>query len=116
MARINKEWLQKQYDGKGENAPDEYVLEILRVGEKLLDLIDTVAPGESLDAGKLMHDAARNTGITGNMAAYVALIATKCSSRGEEFRRSWNKHNGNEDSKGVVNPAVFTISGKAPAA
>lgn len=110
--RINTEWLKKQYEAEGENKPDGYVLEILRCGEKLLDLLDTLPLTADVEAEALMHEVARGTGITGNMTAYIALIATKCSDRGEEFRKSWNKHNGNESAEGVVNPAVFTIGEK----
>jgi|WetSurMetagenome_2_1015567.scaffolds.fasta_scaffold1807749_1 hypothetical protein len=106
----NKEWLQKQYDGEGENKPDGYVLGILKVGEKVLELMEKLgdAPIDA-DALILQADKELNEGITGNMAAYVALIATKCHSRGEEFKKSWNKRNGNEDAKGVINPAIMTL-------
>lgn len=113
MPRVNTEWLQKQYDAKGEDAPDEYVLEILKRGEMLLDLIDTMAPDFPLDANALMHQVAKGSGITGNMAGYIALIATKCSDRGEEFRKSWNMAQGKPESTGVVNPAIITIGDKA---
>lgn len=113
---INKEWLEKQKNTKavGKNtgdAFDPYVQAILRVGEKVLELMEAVDATTKIDAKELILEADRELkeGITGNMAAYVALIATKCHSRGEEFRESWNKHNGKPESKGVVNPAIITI-------
>lgn len=108
---INDEWLQKQYNGTGENAPDNYVLGILDCGKKLLELIEAAPIDQPLDANELVLQADRELkmGITGNMAAYVALIGVKCHSRGEEFRKSWNAHHGRPDSTGVVNPAVITL-------
>lgn len=114
MPIINKEWLDKQRNPppeEGDMKPDAYVLCILDVGEKVLELMEKVPEDQPIDANELVLQANRelDAGITGNMAAYVALIATKCHSRGEEFKKSWNKHNGNEESEGVINPAVITI-------
>jgi len=109
--KIKQDWLKKQYEGEGEDKPDEYVLEILRVGEKVLDLMEGLPENELIDANSLILKANKelDAGITGNMAGYIALIATKCHSRGQEFKKSWNKYNGNENSKGVINPAIITL-------
>lgn len=49
-------------------------------------------------------------GITGFMAGCVAQMVALCHSRGEEFRKIWNKELGvPEDSKGVANPAILTL-------
>ena len=55
-------------------------------------------------------------GITGFMAGAVASMVSQCHSRGEEFRRIWNRERqiGNEgdeanESGGVLNPALLTI-------
>ena len=55
--------------------------------------------------------------ITGFMASCVAQMISSCHSRGEEFRRAWNKDNqiGNEGEKanesgGVLNPALLNIA------
>ena len=110
--KINQEWLKKQYEGEGENKPNGYVLGILRVGEKVLELMEAVDMTAKIDAVELILEADRelNEGITGNMAAYVASIVVKCHSRGEEFRKSWNKHNGSPEAKGVINPAIININ------
>ena len=110
--KINQEWLEAQKKDKN----DPYVAAILKVGEKVLDLMELVPATKPIDANELILEADRiyNEGITGNMAAYVALIATKCHSRGEEFRNSWNKFNGHEEAKGVVNPAILTIKSNNP--
>ena len=109
--KTNQEWIKKQYEAKGEDKPDEYVLAILKVGEKVIDYMEELSENEPIDANALILKANDfyKEGITGNMAAYIAYIATKCHSRGEEFRKSWNKYNGREDAKGVINPAVVTI-------
>ncbi len=46
-------------------------------------------------------------GITGFMAGCVAQMIFECHKRGEEFKESFN---GKNKSKGVINPALFTIS------
>lgn len=109
--RTNQEWLKKQYEGEGENKANDYVLAILKVGEKVLDLMELLPENTPIDANELILQADRELkeSITGNMAAYVAMIATKCHSRGEEFKKSWNKHNGKEDAKGIINPAIMTV-------
>lgn len=109
--KINQEWLKKQYEAEDENKPDEYVLCILKVGEKVLDLMEMLPETQAIDANALIlqADEELDESITGNMAAYVAMIATKCHSRGEEFKKSWNKYNGREDATGIVNPAIFEL-------
>lgn len=109
--RINQDWLKKQYEAEGEDKPDVYVLEILKVAEKVLDYMEALPENEPIDADALISKADKelDSGITGNMAGFIAMIATKCHSRGEEFKKSWNKHWGNPDAKGVTNPAVITI-------
>lgn len=109
--KINQDWLRKQYEAEGENKPDAYVLMILKVGEKVLDYMEELPLTETIDAQELVLKANKelDAGITGNMAGYIAMIATKCHSRGKEFKRSWNKHHGDEGRKGVINPAIITI-------
>ena len=116
--RVNEEWLAMQYKDPDTGKPldptspgeDAYVLGILRVGEKVLDLIDALE-GAPIDADALVHQANKelDEGITGNMAGYVAMIATKCSDRGEEFKKSWNTSLGKPDASGVLNPAIINI-------
>ncbi len=51
-------------------------------------------------------------GITGFMAGAVTSMVVQCHSRGEEFRKDWNKSYGVDETKdkgGVVNPALVTI-------
>ena|SRR3990167_922757 len=109
--KINLEWLEKQKIAEGENKPDAYVLAIIKMGEKVLDYMEALPETEAINANELILKANKelDEGITGNMAAYIAMIATKCHSRGEEFRKSWNKYNGKEEAKGIINPAIMTI-------
>lgn len=111
--KINLEWLEKQKNPPDPSMkPDPYVRAILKVGEKVLDLMEALGD-KPIDADELVSQADKelDEGITGNMAAYVASIAIKCHSRGDEFRKSWNiRHSGKEGEPGkVVNPAIFTI-------
>jgi len=60
-------------------------------------------------------DEETNTGgITGFMAGAVAQMVSQCHSRGEEFRKAWNKNIGGdtrqEESEGVLNPAILIIT------
>lgn len=48
-------------------------------------------------------------GITGFMAGCVAQMVFECHKRGDEFRKS---HNGDVETDGVVNHALFTIEEK----
>lgn len=112
MAKIKTEWLEKQKLGEdGQPEKDPYVAAIVKIGEKVVDLMEALSEDQPIDANALILEADRfyDEGITGNMAAYIALIATICHSRGEEFKRSWNKHNGDENRKGVINPAILTV-------
>ena len=114
MTIIRKDWLEKQKNPPKEDAdmqPDFYISAIIKVGEKVLDLMEALPENEPIDANALILEADKfyDEGITGNMAAYIALIGTKCHSRGEEFRKSWNVYNKKPESKGVVNPAIITI-------
>jgi hypothetical protein len=71
------------------------------------------------DTHKLISRADRESnagGITGFMAGCVAQMISRCHSRGEEFRRKWNKDNQIHDegekaneSGGVINPAILNI-------
>lgn len=50
-------------------------------------------------------------GITGFQAGAVASTVARFSPRGDEFRKYWNKRWGvEEDTGGVVNPAIVTLS------
>jgi len=90
---------------------NDYAKAILKVAEILMQIIDRLPESEPLDAEKLMHEANQDSGegITGNMAGYVAYLVAKYHSRGEEFRKDWNKSWGREDATGVINPAIIEI-------
>ena len=64
-------------------------------------------------------DETKAGGITGFMAGCVASMVSQCHSRGEEFRRKWNKDNQIQDegdkaneNGGILNPAVLNIETK----
>lgn len=71
---------------------------------------------EPNDTHKLICQADDQGGITGFMAGAAASMISQCHSRGDEFRRLWNRNNqiGDEgeranDSGGVLNPALLNI-------
>lgn len=98
-----KDW-EKATSGK----LNPYAKAIVRVAKKVIELLDKAT---DFDADDLILKANKELkeGITGNMAGMIALLVSKYHSRGEEFRKSWNKYNGNENAKGVINPAIMTI-------
>jgi len=57
------------------------------------------------------EEAAEN-GQSVNSMSYCCSLISYYSRRGEEFRRYWNRQFGEENSEGVVNPAVLHISKK----
>ena len=105
-----KEELKQQWEEEHKDA-NSYMLAILKVAEKVMEYLDK---GEVIDADKLIGkaDEELHEGITGNMAAYIASAVSKYHEKGDEFKRSWNKQYGNENAKGIINPAIFTIETK----
>lgn len=90
---------------------DPYGGSAIIAARRVMELLDA-EPGE-IDADKLMTRANDDTGagLTGYLAGCVASIVSQVHSRGDEFRRSWNKPYGHEGD-GVVNPAIMTIGKK----
>ena len=96
---------------------DPYGKACVDVAREAMQILDE-EPGE-FDCHKLISRADKRSGaggITGFMAGCVAQMVSACHSRGEEFRRKWNKDNqigteGDEanDSGGVLNPALLNI-------
>ncbi len=72
--------------------------------------------GKALSEGKTCkeaHDGMYGNDLSGFMAGCVASAVSHFHSRGEEYRKFWNKLWGiEEDKKGVVNPAIITIGDK----
>lgn len=98
------------------NNQDPYGKACVDVAREVMSILDK---NESFDPHQIICDADDNIkagGITGFMAGCVAQMVSKCHSRGEEFRKAWNgdvgKHTGQEDSEGVLNPAIINIGVK----
>jgi len=94
-----------------EKNKDSYGNACITVARKVMELLDTeLGP---IDAHQLICKADDDTntgGITGFMAGCVAQMIMKCHSRGEEFKKAWNKFWGApEDAENTVNPAIITI-------
>lgn len=95
---------------KKECEGNNYALCIVKVADKVMDYLEELGDKEfSADDLITRADRELNEGITGNMAAYVSMLVTKYHSRGEDFRKSWNKHWNRPDAKGIINPAVVTF-------
>lgn len=90
------------------------------VAREVMRLLDEDAG--DFDTHEIICRADKNTtggGITGFMSGCVASMVSEVHSRGEEFRRKWNKDNqihdeGDKanDSGGVLNPALLSIRTK----
>mgnify|MGYP001614189682 FL=1 len=85
-----------------------YAKAIVRMAEKVMEFLEQT---EDFDANDLILKADKelNEDITGNMAGMIALLVSKYHERGDEFKKSWNRYNGNENAQGVINPAIITI-------
>ncbi|MDD5354955.1 MAG: hypothetical protein PHY56_00200 [Candidatus Omnitrophica bacterium] len=104
-----KSW--RIWEEKNDDAYGKCCVDVAREAMRLIDK----KKYKVLDTHKIICKADDNIkagGITGFMAGCVAQMISKCHSRGEEFRKAWNKDNGIEekdDKGGVVNPALLTI-------
>lgn len=92
------------------NTQDFYSSAVVDVSIKVAKaLSEGKSPGE---AAKAMYE----DDITGFQAGCVAQSVTHFHPRGEEFRKWWNREHMSEqeaeEAKGVVNPAILTISPK----
>jgi len=98
-----------------ENNSDPYGGAIVKVAERVMAILDDDEPSE-IDAYELIcraDDETKAGGITGFMAGAAASIVSHVHSRGDEFRKSWNKSCGVEgDVAGVANPAILTVTSK----
>lgn len=102
------------------NAKDPYSNCCVEVAGKVMELLDDDDHGE-FNANDIVGEADRllDAGITGFMSGCVAQMVSRCHSRGEEFRKKWNKETQIENEgdkankgKGVLNPALLSIGKK----
>ncbi len=94
---------------------DPYGKACIDVARRVMDYLDDKHV-TTLDPHDMICKADKATeagGITGFMAGCVAQMVSKVHSRGEEFRKAWNKDvgsaTGQEDAEGVLNPALVTM-------
>ena len=86
---------------------DPYSRACVDVARAAMEILDR---GEPFDPHDLISQADRESGaggITGFMAGAAASMISQCHSRGDEFRRAWNK---DVQSGGVLNPALLNVS------
>lgn len=105
---------EKDWNEWVKNNDDPYGKACVDVAREVMQILDKKEP---FDAHQIICDADKNIdagGITGFMVGCVAQMVTHCHSRGEEFRKAWNgdvgKNTGQENSEGVLNPALLTVS------
>ena len=112
---MKNEKLWNEYVEKNKN--DGYGNACIKVARKVMELLDAdltpLRNGYHPDihtAHGLICKADKDSkagGITGFMAGCVAEMVYQCHERGDEFRKS---HNGDDESDGVINHALLTIS------
>ena len=99
---------------------DPYGGACVNVARAAMELLDNgFELSEPKDTHRLIceaDDKAGAGGITGYMAGAAASMISQCHSRGDEFRRLWNRDNQINDegdkannSGGVLNPAILNI-------
>jgi len=108
---------EKKWNSCVEKNDDPYGKACVDVARRAMEILDE---GKEFDTHKIICQADSDTktgGITGFMAGAVASMVSQCHSRGEEFRKLWNKDNqihdeGDKanDGNGVLNPALLNIS------
>lgn len=107
---------QEDWDKWVKNNDDPYGGCCVNVAREVMRMLDEIN-NDNWDAHQLICDADNNIkagGITGFMAGAAAQMISHCHSKGEIFKKKWNKSHGveDEDAKGVVNPAIVTIETK----
>ena len=101
---------EKLWEKAQANNTDPYGNACIMVARRAMEILDE-EPGE-IDPHALITRADKESGaggITGFMAGAAANIISGVHSRGEEFRKAWNKDFGVEEGDGVVNPAILNI-------
>ena len=111
---------QKTWNECVEKNTDPYGKCCVDVAREVMRQLDVVGVFNASDLISKADNDIKAGGITGFMAGCIAQIVSKCHSRGDEFRRSWNaphcsspeELNKIDDKGGVINPAILTISNK----
>lgn len=90
------------------NSGSMYGILIIKMTSELL-----IAIGNGMDFEEAIRTIAdQKYGASGYAMGVAANVISHCSTRGEEFRKYWNGLYGISREKGVVNPAILTISKK----
>ena len=104
---------QEDWDEWVKNNQDPYGKAYVDVARRVMEILDEV---NEFDPDEIISQADEEVGaggITGFMAGCVASMVSHCHSRGDEFRRAWNKSvgsaTGQEDTEGVLNPALIVV-------
>ena len=106
-------YVSKNKDSYGKACVDvaRRVMEILDENDKPIE--SGYHPNTQLTHGMIVKaDRGVHNGqseLTGFMAGVVSVMITHCHSRGEEWKKVWNKENTGDKIDGVNNPALMTI-------
>lgn len=104
---------QETWDKWVESNQDPYGLAIINVARRVMEILDRETEFDTVEMICRADKDVSAGGITGFMATGVAAIVSQCHSRGEEFRKAWNRNigqaTGQEDADGILNPAILNI-------
>ena len=91
---------------------DPYGKACVDIARRVMEILDGEKDFEPHNIITKAEKDVGEDGITGFMAGVISLMIAQCHSRGEEFKKKWNKGYTNKDIKGVINPAIITIKDK----
>jgi len=100
---------QKKWDNFVSKNNDSYGKACVDTARKVMEILDKEKDFDCHDLIVRASKEVKSGGLTGFMAGAVASMINSCHSRGEEFKKKWNKGYGDENRKGVINPALITI-------
>ena len=98
---------QEKWDNYVLKNTDDYGKACVDTARGVMEILDKE---QDFECHEIICRADKEDDLTGFMAGAVAQMVSQCHSRGEEFRKKWNKGYGvSEEEKGIVNPAILTI-------
>lgn len=105
MPIINK----KDWNKAIKNNKDKYGKACVDTARRVMELLDEVKDFDCHDLIVKADKEVKAGGLTGFMAGAVASMVSAFHSRGKEFKKQWNKDWGDENRRGVINPALMSI-------
>lgn len=100
---------QKEWDKYVKINKDPYGKACIDTARRVMEILDKEKEFNCREIISRASDEVKTGGLTGCMAGIIAEAIWQYHSRGEEFRKKWNKDYGVKSKDGIVNPAILTI-------